>query len=272
MVSSLAYELQTFVYTGRRPWRWSCISYIATRILTLISITTTVVGLNLTGKFDCESWFRTVLVTAWLGGCSASFFLCSEGLQYGGGPQGMVITGILWLVDFAAACYVAQGHIQWSPALRSCFATSTNEFKWSLLIRFISNFGLLGTMISGVLWKRDPTRLWNILYFQGLFWISAAILTDVPDVMFQYPNRMVIASSRSYRDLFRNGTDDQRLYPPARAISRNGLGVQVAVDKVVELELGSFELHRDASVPSRVPVGDKESGLYSEPQNKVMKM
>jgi hypothetical protein len=38
-------------------------------------------------------------------------------------------------------------------------------------------------MISGVLWKRDPTRLWNILYFQGLFWISAAILTDVPDVV-----------------------------------------------------------------------------------------
>jgi hypothetical protein len=53
-------------------------------------------------------------------------------------------------------------------------------------MRFISNFGLLGTMISGVLWKRDPTHLWNILYFQGLFWISAAILTEVPDVVCRF--------------------------------------------------------------------------------------
>jgi hypothetical protein len=41
---------------------------------------------------------------------------------------------------------------------------------------------------------------------------------------------------------------------------------------MVELEPGFFELHRDASVPSRVPVGDEESGLYSKSQKKPMEM
>jgi hypothetical protein len=80
---------------------------------------------------------------------------------------------------------VSQGHAQWSPVLRVCAVTSTDEYKWSLLMGVIADFVLLGTMISGVLRKRDqsPTRLWNILYVQGFLLISAAIVTEVPHVV-----------------------------------------------------------------------------------------
>ena len=42
---------------------------------------------------------------------------------------------------------------------------------------------LLGIMISGVLHKRNETYLWKVLYIQGLFWISASVLIEVPAVV-----------------------------------------------------------------------------------------
>ncbi|KAH9954609.1 hypothetical protein BGW80DRAFT_1400454 [Lactifluus volemus] len=38
-------------------------------------------------------------------------------------------------------------------------------------------------MIVGVIHKRVDTLLWKLLYYQGLFWISAAIFTEVPGVV-----------------------------------------------------------------------------------------
>ena len=38
-------------------------------------------------------------------------------------------------------------------------------------------------MIYGVLHKRNATHLWKMLYFQGLFWVLAAIMTELPSVV-----------------------------------------------------------------------------------------
>ena len=38
-------------------------------------------------------------------------------------------------------------------------------------------------MSFGVLHKRNATHLWNMLYFQGLFWILAAVMTELPSVV-----------------------------------------------------------------------------------------
>jgi hypothetical protein len=38
-------------------------------------------------------------------------------------------------------------------------------------------------MFFGVLHKRNATHLWNMLYFQALFWILAAIFTELPSVV-----------------------------------------------------------------------------------------
>jgi hypothetical protein len=78
---------------------------------------------------------------------------------------------------------VTQGRSHWDPDLRACALTSTDEYKWCLLMRLIADFVLLGTMILGVLRKRDRTHLWDMLYLQALFWICAAIVSEVPDVV-----------------------------------------------------------------------------------------
>ncbi|KAH9954607.1 hypothetical protein BGW80DRAFT_1400433 [Lactifluus volemus] len=43
-------------------------------------------------------------------------------------------------------------------------------------------------MIVGVIHKRLDTRLWKLLYYQGLYWISAAIFTEVPGVVMPFLN------------------------------------------------------------------------------------
>jgi hypothetical protein len=83
----------------------------------------------------------------------------------------------------ADATRFAQGQSAWSPALGGCAITRTDEFRWSIMINFISDFVLLGIMILGVLQKRNATYLWNMLYFQALFWILAATMTELPSVV-----------------------------------------------------------------------------------------
>lgn len=51
------------------------------------------------------------------------------------------------------------------------------------MINFIEDFVLLVVMFFGVLHKRNATHLWNMLYFQGLFWILAATMTELPSVV-----------------------------------------------------------------------------------------
>jgi hypothetical protein len=75
---------------------------------------------------------------------------------------------------------VAQGTCKWSPDLRACLLTNTSEYKWGIMLRLIVDSVLLGIMIIGVLRKPNAMHLWNILFIQGLLWIIAAILAEVP--------------------------------------------------------------------------------------------
>jgi hypothetical protein len=77
----------------------------------------------------------------------------------------------------------AQGHTAWSPALNGCGISRTDEFRWSIMINFISDSVLLLIMVLGVMQKRNATYLWNMLYFQALFWILAATMTELPAVV-----------------------------------------------------------------------------------------
>lgn len=46
-------------------------------------------------------------------------------------------------------------------------------------------------MFFGVLHKRNATRLWNMLYFQALFWILAATFTELPSVVCLFTSNAV---------------------------------------------------------------------------------
>jgi len=259
-VTTLDFEWE--VYTGKRPWRWSFIVYVGARLLALICIILSLVGFNLTREFDCNAWFRVLLLTAWLAASSASFLLVLRGIAiWGRDIRIVVLTGSFWLLNLAGSIYaITRGHAEWSPVLQTCAVTSTDQFKWSIMINFVEDFVLLSAMIFGVLHKRNATHLWNMLYFQALLWILAATMTELPSValsfknindawnmMFQYPHLtlVVITSSRAYRDLFQYITGDQdsdaarrgRQPRGMQTMARSGRDMQVTVTKTIEFDV-----------------------------------
>ena len=51
------------------------------------------------------------------------------------------------------------------------------------MINFVEDSVLLAVMFFGVLRRRNATYLWELLCLQGLFWILAAVLTELPSVV-----------------------------------------------------------------------------------------
>jgi len=287
-VTTLDFEWE--VYTGRRPWRWSFVVYVAARVLALICIILSLVGFNLTRQFNCNTWVRLVLFTAWFGASSASFLLVLRGIAiWGRDIRVVVLTGLVWLANLGGSFYaLTQGHTEWSPALHGCVISGTYEFSGSILINFVQDFVLLSVMIYGVLHKRNATYLWKMLYFQGLIWILAAVMTELPSValgfknindawnmMFQYPHLtlMVITSSRVYRDLFQYITSDQDSYTAQHGrqprgmqnMPQSGRDMQVTVTKTIEFDV---EL-RLGGARSRSRMMDRDSDLYSPEEQQI---
>jgi hypothetical protein len=87
---------------------------------------------------------------------------------------------------------VAQGHAQYSPLIQTCDVTGTNLYKWPVMMAFITDISLLSIVIGGLLYKRAETHLWNMLYFQGLFWIVASFVVGMPDTVCRsFPHSLV---------------------------------------------------------------------------------
>jgi len=103
-VTTLDFEWE--VYTGRRPWRWSFIVYVTTRVLALLCFIISLVGFNLEREFSCNAWLRIVLFTAWFAASSASLLLVLRGVAiWGRDIRIVILTGSFWLVNLAGALY-----------------------------------------------------------------------------------------------------------------------------------------------------------------------
>ncbi|KAI9438610.1 hypothetical protein H4582DRAFT_2076239 [Lactarius indigo] len=207
------------VFTGKRPWKWSFAVYLTARILALTSVILNFIGFNLTSRFDCNAWFRCVLVSSWFSVAIASFLLVLRAVAIWGRDKLITtITVAIWLVNMAMATYsTTRAQAVWSPLANTCAISGTDSFRWSVLANLFVDLSLLCIMFLGVLQKKNATYLWRMLYLQGIFWILTAIFTEVPAVvlpfmnmndawnlMFQVPHMvlMVIMSTRLYRDLF----------------------------------------------------------------------
>ncbi|KAI0298687.1 hypothetical protein B0F90DRAFT_1818556 [Multifurca ochricompacta] len=215
--TTLGFEWE--VFTGKRPWKWSFAVYLTARILALTSVICNLLGFNLKTQFNCNAWFRCVLVSSWFSVAIASFLLVLRGIAIWGRHK--VITAVavsFWFANLSIAFYSStKAHSVWVPAFGACVITKTNSFRWSVLINLFVDLSLLCIMFLGVLHKKNATYLWRMLYLQSIFWILTAISTELPAVilpfinmndawnlMFQVPHMVlvVIMSTRLYRDLF----------------------------------------------------------------------
>ncbi|KAH9003788.1 hypothetical protein EDB86DRAFT_3072925 [Lactarius hatsudake] len=254
-ISTVQFEWE--VFTGRRRFRWSFIAYELCRTLALASIITLIAGFNLTHRFNCEGWFRALLVFSYFGVASSSLLILLRGVAiWGRSFTVLVFTASVWLCNMGTAIYsVMQGSVVWEPAINACLITKTSRFRWGMTVNFITDVTLLTVMFAGVLNKRNTTGLWKVLYIQGLSWILVAALSEILpatlswiniddgwNLMFQTPHMvtMVIMATRVYRDLFEyiNPTYHSRLPPPRITNTMPSGQVQVTVHKTIDIDLG----------------------------------
>jgi hypothetical protein len=281
-VSTLGFEWE--VFTGRRPWKWSFAVYLTARILALASVILNFIGFNLTTEFDCNAWFRCVLVSSWFSVAIASFLLVLRGVAIWGRDKLITtITVSIWSVNLAIAFYSStKAHAVWTPVVNTCVITGTDGFRWGILINLVVDVSLLCIMFVGVLHKKNATYLWRMLYLQSIFWILTAVVTEVPSVvlpfmnmndawnlMFQVPHMvlMVIMSTRLYRDLFQYITNDHDPFGRRRAANVwPHQNVQVAVHKTVEYDV---DLRRIDEERLGLPHGDFKQTMTMRSQAEI---
>jgi len=248
------------VLTGKRRFRWSFVAYELCRTLCLGAVITMIAGFNLTHHYNCEAWFRAVLVFSYFGIAFSSLLILLRGVAiWGRGLSVLIFTACLWFVNFGFALYsVTQGAVEWVPEANACLISKTERFRWGITVNFVVEELLLGVMIAGVLSKRNTTGLWRVLYIQGLLWIFVASLSEILpsafswlnmndgwNLMFQTPHMVIIVimATRVYRDLFEyiNPTYEMSTtrVPPPRINAVPTGQVEVTVHKTVDIDLGS---------------------------------
>ncbi|KAH8983031.1 hypothetical protein EDB92DRAFT_1892108 [Lactarius akahatsu] len=167
-VSTVQFEWE--VFTGRRRFRWSFVAYELCRALCLASIITLIAGFNLAQHFNCEAWFRAVLVFSYFGIAFSSLLILLRGVAIWGRSLTVLVFSCIG---------VMQGSVVWVPAINSCLITQTTRFRWGITVNLITDVILLAVMFAGVLNKRSTTGLWRVLYIQGLSWILVAVLSKI---------------------------------------------------------------------------------------------
>ncbi|KAH9177244.1 hypothetical protein EDB89DRAFT_1521740 [Lactarius sanguifluus] len=256
-VSTVPFEWE--VFTGRRRFRWSFVAYELCRTMALASIITLIAGFNITHRFNCEAWFRALLVFSYFGVSFSSLLILLRGVAiWGRNLTVLVFTATIWLCNVGISIYtIMQGSIVWEPAINTCLITQTTRFRWGITVNFTTDVILLTVMFAGVLNKRNTTGLWRVLYIQGLSWILVAALSEILpatlswiniddgwNLMFQTPHMvtMVIMATRVYRDLFEyiNPTYHSQLPPPqiTNTMPMPSGQVQVTIHKTVDIDLG----------------------------------
>jgi len=255
-VSTVQFEWE--VLTGRRRFRWSFVAYELCRTLCLASIITMLAGFNLTHYFNCEAWFRAVLIFSYFCIAFSSLLILLRGVAiWGRSISVLLFTACVWFCNVGTALYsVTQGSVEWIPAVNACLITRTDRFRLGITVNFITEEILLCVMIAGVLNKRNTTGLWKVLYIQGLSWIFVASLSEILpsafswlnindgwNLMFQTPHMVIICimATRVYRDLFEyiNPTSQGTRMPPPRINTIPTGQVEVTIHKTVDIDLGS---------------------------------
>jgi len=218
----------------------------------------TFIGFNLTTPFNCSVWFRGTLVCSWFSVAIASFLLVLRGVAIWGRDRSITIIAVaIWSANIAMSFWSStQAQAVWNDVAHACIISGTGIFRWSILVNLIVDLSLLCIMFVGVLHKKNATYLWQMLYFQGIFWILTAIATEVPSVvlpfmnlndswnlMFQVPHMvlMVIMSTRLYRDLFQYITNDHDPFGRRRPNVWPHQNVQVAVQVEVDVDLSHID-------------------------------
>ncbi|EIM84472.1 uncharacterized protein STEHIDRAFT_170158 [Stereum hirsutum FP-91666 SS1] len=222
-INSLGFEWE--VYTRKRPWRWSIGVYVACRYTALVAIIVDLVGFNLTERYNCEAWLRSLFVFSYTATSLASLLIVLRAVAIWARNKFVVgVTSVLWLVNVGFALYsITKSRIAWTNAGCTIIGDARSPRPSSLasLISLITSLTNLTIMFAGVLKQKNNTHatpLWRVLFLQGVVWIGAVAVAEVGGVLADWVAGggekvgvgglvtakmviVVIAATRVYREL-----------------------------------------------------------------------
>ncbi|KAI0270471.1 hypothetical protein BC834DRAFT_861584 [Gloeopeniophorella convolvens] len=210
------------IATRRRPWKWTMLVYIITRLSALGGVCAELIGFNLTHEFNCHGWLLAVLITSYISFALNSFLILIRTVAVWNRnvPISLFLAAV-WLTNVAFLIYgVTLADSVWLPTENACFIVNSQKSRLNVLISAVTDLILLFFMIIGVMRVKSNASIWWMLYRHGMIWIVLATVGQVPpttflflnlneamNLMFQTPALviMTICSTRLYLSLQRFG-------------------------------------------------------------------
>ncbi|KAI9431677.1 hypothetical protein F5148DRAFT_1271041 [Russula earlei] len=215
---SLRFEYD--VLTGKRKFRPSFLIYLGARLFPIVTLITCFVWQDANFRPHCQILASFAFVSSYVGGLFASALIILRIVAiWERNKIVIVITSVSWLANVGACIRCAATlRASWDETIQSCRVLDVVGTRYNVVFIFISDFVLLALMLTGLLrWdNRRKGGIWHLLFTQGLAWVAAFMLAEIPplvlnfmnlnyamDLIFQYPGLTIISigSTRIYRGL-----------------------------------------------------------------------
>ncbi|KAH9056444.1 hypothetical protein EDB87DRAFT_1636985 [Lactarius vividus] len=163
--------------TGRRNFRWALLLYSLSRLGALGTTISNIVGYNVTHEINCQQWYLWALITAYTSFACASALISLRVVAIWG--RNYLVTGLtvgMWLTN---------AHSTWSPSARVCLIENTFHSRDNITVTVATDFAQLIIMLVGLLRSRQTNYgMFRHLYVQGLIWLVAATIGELPAAVF----------------------------------------------------------------------------------------
>ncbi|KAH9973886.1 hypothetical protein BGW80DRAFT_228478 [Lactifluus volemus] len=175
--------------TGEQRYRWSIWVYAFTRLATLITVFTNIVGYNVRTEINCRVWLGIEFISAYTAFVLGSFLMILRIYAIWGGNKRIVAVSVVaWLINivFLVRSIVITSSY-WDPRASTCVLNNRMSSRANATATFCSEFFLLLLMLVGLIYQRDH-YLGRLLFNQGLVWLFVATVVEIPPVVFLFLN------------------------------------------------------------------------------------
>ncbi|KAI9430857.1 hypothetical protein H4582DRAFT_1352571 [Lactarius indigo] len=173
--------------TGKRNFRWTLVLYSVSRLGALGTTIGNIVGFNVTHQIDCQQWILWTLITAYTSfACASALISLRVVAIWRRNYLVMALTIGMWLTNVGFLLYgIVKVRSTWSPSARACLLENTFQSRDNITVTVATDFVQLIIMLAGLL-RSHQTKygMFRHLYVQGLIWLVAATIGELPSAIF----------------------------------------------------------------------------------------
>ncbi|TFK49474.1 hypothetical protein OE88DRAFT_1737087 [Heliocybe sulcata] len=172
----LRFPFEWDVYTGKRPLRWTMLVYILSRWLMVLDLGVFLAMLNVKTEVNCSAAFKAVIGLGNIAVGLASLLLMIRAVAINASRKIYLFPLVaILLVNWATllhAVYVADA--VWDPQSSACSLRDTRSFAVNILVSFFADLVFMGVSFVSLVRKEGVSRLWRMLYREGLMCMTVA--------------------------------------------------------------------------------------------------